>query len=207
MFKKTLLQKLKSLSPQEKEQYRDFLDNDIKANATDTQDSNVDEQATINDDMQYERHDNQMSDNDKKGESEMDLKKKDVKKEEVNETLNNEVKEEKELPKGEEEGKEKVETEETVETEQPTDEPEQQAQVNNVESQGNGIRIEDLVTKEDLNERFSALEAKFAAVVKENQDLKEKYENQDFGTSAKKGVDKPDKDFNSSFDEYSSKYM
>ena len=57
--------------------------------------------------------------------------------------------------------------EETVKDEEPT------AQVaEEVEPVGNGIRIEDLVTKDELAERIAAMEAKFDAVVKENNDLK-----------------------------------
>ena len=94
-------------------------------------------------------------------------------------------------------------------------------QVNETEPQGNGVRVEDLVTKEMLAERLAALEAKFDAVVKENSDLKDKlsskseeldgmkdkYENKDFGNFQKQGVQVKDKQANSSFDEYSKQFM
>ena len=100
--------------------------------------------------------------------------------------------------------------------EEPTD-----PQVNETEPSGNGIRVEDLVTKDMLAERLSALEAKFDAVVKENSDLKEqlsnksdelkgmqdKYENKDFGGFQKQGIMDKNKYANSSFEEYSKQFM
>ena len=84
-----------------------------------------------------------------------------------------------------------------------------QEQVQETEPTGNGVRIEDLVTKEELAERLSAMEAKFDAVLKENGDLKnklsameDKYENKDFGNFQKQGMIEKDKQANSSFDEY-----
>ena len=97
--------------------------------------------------------------------------------------------------------KDKKKTEKKEETTEPTeeettkDEEPTAPQVDETEPQGNGIRVEDLVTKEMLAERLSTLEAKFDAVVKENNDLKDKlsskseeldgmkdkYENKDFG--------------------------
>lgn len=79
---------------------------------------------------------------------------------------------------------------------------------------GNGVRVEDLVTKEELTERLAALEAKFDAVLKENGDLKEKlsgmeekYEKKDFGTFQKQGMVGKDKDANNTFDEYAKQFM
>lgn len=61
--------------------------------------------------------------------------------------------------------------------------------------QGNGVSIEDIVTKADLAAAIAALDAKFKAVVKENEDLKDqitgyqdKYEKKDFGTTTRPGV-------------------
>jgi hypothetical protein len=85
----------------------------------------------------------------------------------------------------------------------------------------NAIRIEDLVTKEVLAERLAALEAKLDAVVKENEDLKtnlssksdelnnmkDKYENKDFGNFQRQGVMQKDKHANSSYEEYSKAFM
>ena len=106
--------------------------------------------------------------------------------------------------------------EETAKDEEPT-----APQVEDTEPQGNGIDINDLVTKDMLAQRLSALEAKFDAVVKENQDLKDqlyskseeldgmkdKYENKDFGNFQKQGVQVRDRQANSSFDEYSKQFM
>ena len=79
---------------------------------------------------------------------------------------------------------------------------------------GNGVRVEDLVTKEELTERLAALEAKFDAVLKENGDLKEKlsgmeekYERKDFGTFQKQGMVGKDKDANNTFDEYAKQFL
>lgn len=146
------------------------------------------------------------------------------------ETENNEVDKEKSTDVAKDE-KKVDETEKVEETkkEEPTEEPDEATkdeeptapQVNETEQSGNGIRIEDLVTKEMLAERLAALEAKFDAVVKENDDLKnelstkndelngmkDKYENKDFGNFAKQGVQTKDKYANSSFDEYSKAFM
>ena len=88
----------------------------------------------------------------------------------------------------------------------PTTQP---GQVQETQGQGNGVRVEDLVTKDELAERFAALEAKYDAVIKENQDLKNKYENKDFGTYQKQGLlpqDETQKQYES-FDAYSKKFM
>lgn len=93
--------------------------------------------------------------------------------------------------------------------------------VEETEPQGNGININDLVTKDMLTERLSALEAKFDAVVKENTDLKDKlsksqektnglrdkYENKDFGNFNKQGVSTKNKDANETFESYSKQFM
>ena len=86
---------------------------------------------------------------------------------------------------------------------------------------GNGVRVEDLVTIEMLNDKLSALIAKFDAVVKENSDLKDaldkkgdelskmqdKYENRDFGGSQKRGMDSDSKYANDTFEEYAKQFM
>lgn len=83
--------------------------------------------------------------------------------------------------------------------------------------QGNGVSIEDIVTKADLAAAIAAIDAKFKAVVKENEDLKEritgyqdKYEKKDFGTTTRPGVMQKDPSANDkvasyqkSFAEYS----
>lgn len=119
-----------------------------------------------------------------------------------------EVKEKvKETDKTESVGEEKGDNEAAVkpdaakqpETEPPAPQPEVQM------SEGNGIPLSEVVLKSDLDalfhERMSAFEAKFAAVMKENEDLKEqlatakkdaedthaKYEKGDFGAPARRG--------------------
>lgn len=107
-------------------------------------------------------------------------------------------------------------SEETTKDDEPT-----APQVQDTETQGNGVDINDLVTKEMLTEALKSMEAKFDAVVKENQDLKdklsqskqdaddlrEKYENKDFGNFNKQGMIAKDKQANATFDEYSKQFM
>ena len=98
---------------------------------------------------------------------------------------------------------EKSEEENKPAEEQPSDE------VQEVSNTAEGLTIDQIATKDMVNERFSALEAKIDAILKENADLKEeiakeksesakkddelngmkeKYENSDFGTAQKKGM-------------------
>lgn len=110
--------------------------------------------------------------------------------------------------------------EEVVDNKEENAEPAQEgtAQVQSTEPEGNGVRVEDLVTKDMLADRLAALEAKFDAVVKENEDLKntvagmkEKYEDKDFGNTQKAGMMNADKkandNFYESFAEYSKQFM
>lgn len=104
----------------------------------------------------------------------------------------------------------------STETEEKTTE-----QVIDTPPTGNGVRVEDLVTIEMLNDKLSALIAKFDAVVKENSDLKDaldkkgdelskmqdKYENRDFGGSQKRGMDNGSKYANDTFEEYAKQFM
>lgn len=83
------------------------------------------------------------------------------------------------------------------------------------------LRVEDIVTKDEMAERIAALEAKIDAVLKENKDLtdklsestnelngmKDKYENKDFGNMQKQGMVQQNKSANSTFDEYSKQFM
>ena len=117
-----------------------------------------------------------------------------------------------EKEKVEEKPEEKVEKE-SVET-QPDEIKEPENTVQETEPSGNGVAIDDLVTKDELTARLAAFEAKFDSVVKENQDLKdkisgmqEKYENKDFGASQKQGLQKQDRSANESFEEYSRNFM
>ena len=116
----------------------------------------------------------------------------------------------------EEEQKEVVE-EQTAKEEPKPENPE----VQEVEPVGNGVRVEDLVTKDELMERLSAFEAKFDALVKENTDLKDqlaksqeetnglkdKYENKDFGNISRQGVIEKDKYANETFDNYAKQFL
>ena len=134
------------------------------------------------------------------------------------------------------EKEEKVETEEVVEekkdaeTETDTEnkeeveeevKEEEQPKVveQEFEEKGNGIPLEEIVTKEYLMEQLNSLNAKFDAVLKENKDLKEKlddsngkvkamqekYEEDDFGNATKKGVPTTKEQGKyQSFDEYAS---
>lgn len=112
---------------------------------------------------------------------------------------------------------EQVVEEETIKEEPKTETPE----VQEVEPVGNGVRVEDLVTKDELMERLSAFEAKFDALVKENTDLKDqlaksqeetnglkdKYENKDFGNISRQGVIEKDKYANETFDNYAKQFL
>lgn len=113
--------------------------------------------------------------------------------------------------------KEEVVEEETIKEEPKPENPE----VQEVEPVGNGVRVEDLVTKDELMERLSAFEAKFDALVKENTDLKDqlaksqeetnglkdKYENKDFGNISRQGVIEKDKYANETFDNYAKQFL
>lgn len=120
-------------------------------------------------------------------------------------------------------GKEEtVQSKETVDEQQTAETPaapEQTANgaVQTSEEAGNGVSIQDIVTKADLAAAIAAIDAKFKAVVKENEDLKDqitgyqdKYEKKDFGTAARPGVMPKDPSANDkvtsyqkSFEEYS----
>lgn len=115
-----------------------------------------------------------------------------------------------------------VEEEQVVEEQTTKEEPKpENPEVQEVEPVGNGVRIEDLVTKDELMERLSAFEAKFDALVKENTDLKDqlaksqeetnglkdKYENKDFGNISRQGVIEKDKSANETFDNYAKQFL
>lgn len=81
---------------------------------------------------------------------------------------------------------------ESVDSEEMTEE---EKIVENVSPDTNGVRIEDVVLKSELEDRLAALESKLNAVIKENEDLKDqnselkgKYEEHDFGKTTKKGI-------------------
>ena len=165
-----------------------------------------------------------MFSNKEKKENETMADEKDVKKEETEkvETEEKAKVDEKPTEKADEKVEETKETEEKKvdetkeepnETAEPVNDDEKQV-VEEVEPAGNGVRVEDLVTKDDLAEKLAALEAKFDAVIKENGDLKnevsrlqDKYEDKDFGGLSSQGVMQKDENANSTFDEYSKKFM
>lgn len=211
MFNKLLIKALKKrfnkLSPDEKQNVRELVNDETKSETTEKKQK------------VKKRRTKTMAD-------EKEVKTNEVETSKV-ETENNEVDKEKSTDVVEKDDKveEKVE-EKTEKTTEPTDETAKDEeptapQVENVEPTGNGISIEDLVTKDMLTERLAAFEAKFNAVVKENEDLKnqlsaksdelngmkDKYENKDFGNFQKQGMQVKDKHANSSFDEYSKAFM
>lgn len=112
-----------------------------------------------------------------------------------------------------------VEVEKKEEAETPVAETENV--VSETEGKGNGISIDDVVTKDFLKEMLDGFSAKLDAVLKENKDLKEKlaeketengnlkekYENHDFGNTAKKGVQAKDTKSIDTFEEYSKQFM
>ena len=107
-------------------------------------------------------------------------------------------------------------------------EEEKEVEVQNETPSANAIRVEDVVTKEELDEKLQAFEAKFFALAEENKQLKEanaklldeknkaeteteemknKYERSDFGNITTKGVSKDGKGSSyQSFDEYSKNF-
>lgn len=111
-----------------------------------------------------------------------------VKEDDIKDEKNEEVKTEEPVNSKsiEEEESERVNSEEMTEEEKI---------VESVSPETNGVRIEDVVLKSELEDRLAALEAKLNAVIKENEDLKNqnselkgKYEEHDFGTTTKKGI-------------------
>lgn len=149
----------------------------------------------------------------------------DLKEKEINTTENvEEVKEEdgalKEVPTEKdatitEEKKEENPSEEKDEKEPEVEgEEKEEGEIEDTEPRGNGVRVEDLITKEEFEARFAALESKYDAVVKENTDLKdalskmkEKYEDPNFGDYQKKGVAEKDDIANDTFESYSRQFM
>lgn len=166
-----------------------------------------------------------MFSNKEKKENETMADEKDVKKEETKkvETEEKAKVDEKPTEKADEKVEETKKTEEEKKVDETKEEPNEPAEpvnddekqvVEEVEPAGNGVRVEDLVTKDDLAEKLAALEAKFDAVIKENGDLKnevsrlqDKYEDKDFGGLSAQGVMQKDENANSTFDEYSKKFM
>lgn len=138
-------------------------------------------------------------------------KDKDENNEEAKDELKEELNDQKDDNKEEKEGS-KEEIKEDVKEEEKEDVKEEiplpQDEVQEVIDIQEGIRVEDLVTKEELLEKLSAMDAKLNAVIKENEDLKDKYENHDFGNMQKKGMDVKDSPLvYESYDEYCKKFQ
>lgn len=208
MFNKLLIKALKKrfnkFSPDEKQNVREMVNNETISDTTEKQKVKKRRKKTMADEKEVK---------DKVETSKVETENNEVDKGKSTDVVEKDDKVEKKEEK----------TEETTETTDDTtkDEEPTAPQVSETDPQGNGIRVEDLVTKEMLAERLAALEAKFDAVVKENSDLKDKlsskseeldgmkdkYENKDFGNFQKQGMQVKDKQANSSFDEYSKQFM
>ena len=142
-----------------------------------------------------------------------------------------EQKEEETKSIGNEEKEEETKTEEksAEETSEEPKEEEQPVVEQTMKKTSDGLTVDDIMTKDDFNARFAALEAKFDALANENNQLKEqnaqllegktraeeetqglknKYENTSFGNYGKNGEVKfASKEHHyESFDEYSSKF-
>lgn len=130
---------------------------------------------------------------------------------EIEEKKEAEKVEEKTAPAPETESKQPEETEkktEEVKTEEPAPEPEPVAEV--PENQpANAVRVEDLVTKDELKERLDAIISRLDSVLHENESLKDqlaKYDG-DFGTSTPKGTAPRSEDVEDTFESYSRDFM
>ena len=209
MFNKLLIKALgkrfNKLSPEEKQNVREMVNNETISETTEKQKVKKRRKKIMADEKEVKTNE---------VETKVETENNDVDKEKSTDVVETKEEEKVEEPKKEEP---------TAPTEEPTAQEEQPSapQVEDTEPQGNGIDINDLVTKDMLAQRLSALEAKFDAVVKENSDLKnqlsskseeldgmkDKYENKDFGNFQKQGMQVKDKSANSSFDEYSKAFM
>ena len=203
---KALGKRFNKLSPEEKQNVRELVNNETKSETTEKKQKKVKISRT------------------KKMADEKEVK--NVVETSKVETQNNQVDKDKSTEVVDKvEDKEEVVDKKTDDAEPKTDDANDveptAPQVQETEPVGNGVRVEDLVTKDELMERLAAFEAKFSAVVKENEDLKnqlstkdeelngmkDKYENKDFGNFQKQGMIKQDKVANSTFDEYSRQFM
>lgn len=201
MFKKIIVNALKSLSPDEKQEVRKALaEQPAVEQEVDTKDTNKGTETAEN---VGEQRENIV----KKGETEMEKNQTTTTTEETTKATETEGKKDEETTKA----KDTKTSEEVANTK--TAEP----QVTDAPTTGNGVRIEDLATKDEVQALMASFEAKFAAVVKENQDLKAKneelvakYETPNFGGQARQGVAPQDKNVkaaNQSYDEYVKNFM
>lgn len=187
MIKGILMKALKSLTPEEKQSFREALETEEKG------------EEKVVENKEEEKREEETEKTDENGEEKTEEK------EVTTEKVEDKEETEDSSENKEDSSEEKEEIEETTEEEQGT--------VEQAEEQGNGIRIEDLVTMDMLTERLAATEAKIEAVLKENSDLKnelsemkDKYENKDFGMLKRTGVMTKDKNANETFAEYAKQF-
>lgn len=206
MFKELLLDALQSLSPEEKMNVRDILEEKISETGEKNKEEEKGEQ-NMPDKNDKTKVDTSINIDEKTKDNKVDNGSTETSK--VDETTKVD-----ETVKTNEEPKKDGEVEKTNDKTDGSEPIDEAQQVQTTETAGNGVRVEDLVTKEELSERLSSLEAKFDAVLKENVDLKdklsameEKYENKDFGNFQRQGVMEKNKEANNSFDEYSKQFM
>lgn len=217
MFKDLLLKSLQSLSPEEKDKVRKVLEDDKKAideEIGETGEKNIEEKGenVMPDKNDKKSVDTSISIDEKTKSNEVDKGSTETTKVDETKKVDETTKDTNQTPNGEDENKGGNDTADTK-TDGENTEDTAKEQVQETETAGNGVRIEDLVTKEELADRLSALEAKFDAVLKENGDLKnklsameDKYENKDFGNFQKQGMIEKDKQANSTFDEYAKQF-
>lgn len=206
MFKELLLDALQSLSPEEKMNIRDILKEKISETGEKNKEEEKGEQ-NMPDKNDKTKVDTSINIDEKTKDNKVDNGSTETSKLDETTKVDETVKTNKEPKKDGEVEKTNDKTDDSG----PTDEA---PQVQQTDTAGNGARLEDLVTKDELAERLASLEAKFDAVLKENVDLKdklsameEKYENKDFGNFQRQGVMEKNKEANNSFDEYSKQFM
>lgn len=217
MFKDLLLKSLQSLSPEEKDKVRKVLEDDKKVideEIGETGEKNIEEKGenVMPDKNDKKSVNTSISIDEKTKSNEVDKGSTETTKVDETKKVDETTKDTNQTPNGEDENKGGNDTVDTK-TDGENTEDTAKEQVQETETAGNGVRIEDLVTKEELAERLSAMEAKCDAVLKENRDLKnklsameDKYENKDFGNFQKQGMIEKDKQANSTFDEYAKQF-
>lgn len=133
----------------------------------------------------------------------------DEEKAELLKELNNSEPNKPEPEKPEQEKDDSVEdktVEKTAPNPEPTPEPEPEPTptVSGETTGGNAMRVEDLVSRDELMEKLGALSAKLDAVISENTELK-KYKG-DFGNITAKKEKSKDDVANETFESYSAKF-
>lgn len=208
MFFKLFLKVLKRLSPEKKDIVRGVLDGKTETVIENNKTAKP-MKAQAKKGKKEKRRTKKMADEIKKDEA--------AKVEEETKTTETVEETEKTTPDKKEETKDEVkeETKDEVKNLDENGEDESQPQEGVVQEESGdqsgmaAIAVEDLVTKEMLEERFNALSAKFDAVIKENNDLKSKLdelEGQDFGNIQKRGVQVKNADANETFESYSARF-